>query len=126
MVLPLLLGAAVVATLKQVPLVEDETTRRMGIEAIAATLFDLKHNGWYILFEIGGLLLLTAVVGAVLLSKRSLETVDDTDTTLAHRHDGHADRGTAIAHVHDAAAAASSTVVSPSVITDGDSHGSKA
>lgn len=53
---------------------------RGTVEAIAATLFPAHGNSGYpILFLAVGLLLLTAIVGAVLLAKRRLESLKTTE-----------------------------------------------
>jgi len=129
LLLPLGLGAIVVATLHESApaLTEAATTPRMGIETIASNMFDIRGQGWYILFEIAGLLLLTAVVGAVLLAKRSLERTaeEDPDPGNRHGHGGHADRGASVVAVHDRAAAGSSTVVDANQITDSSAQADK-
>ena len=84
-------------------------------------------NGWYLLFEVGGLLLLSAVVGAVLLAKRHLDTPvegADHDVAPVHGHGGHADRGTAIAMLHDQASGSTSTTLAhmPTANMPTDSH----
>lgn len=50
-------------------------------QALAARLFDLAPGGpgWYLLFELVGVLLLVAVAGAVLLAKRDLDAPEDRD-----------------------------------------------
>lgn len=109
LILPLLVAAAVIATLRSTGLAEAAGTPRIGLGEMAANLFNLTGSGWYILFEIGGLLLLAAVVAAILLAKRSLERNDE-PAELTAAHGGHADRGAALAEVDDHAAAAQSTV----------------
>lgn len=114
-VLPLLVCAIVVAALGKVPLVEHPEAARGGLQRIAATLFDTGRasQGWWLLFELGGLLLLAAVVGAVLLAKRRLDTTgagSASDASPSAAHPGHADRGASLAAVHDRAAAATTTV----------------
>lgn len=122
LILPLLLGAAVVLTMRDAApaLVEAAGTPRVGLKEIAAGMFDMRGQGWYLLFEIGGLILLTAVVGAILLAKRSLESPisEPTDPGNHHGHGGHADRGGSVVTVHDHAAAATSTVLAPGPSTD--------
>lgn len=42
------------------------------VQELGQVLFDLDNRGYYILFEVIGLVLLTAIVGAVMLAKRDL------------------------------------------------------
>lgn len=114
--LPVLIALVVSSVMRSVPLHEDAAAPRAGIETLAAALFAVgpTGGGWYLLFEIGGLLLLAAVVGAVLLAKRHLDTPVQSDehaVAPSHGHGGHADRGTAIATVHDQAIGGSSTTL---------------
>ncbi len=120
--LPILLGAAVVITMRDAApaLVESVGTPRVGLQEIAAGMFDMRSQGWFVLFEVAGLILLTAVVGAILLAKRSLESPTTKTVDLGNHagHGGHADRGGSIAAVHDRAAAATSTVLAQDPTTD--------
>lgn len=120
--LPILLGAAVVITMRDAApaLVEASGTPRVGLQEIAAGMFDMRSQGWFILFEVAGLILLTAVVGAILLAKRSLESpaTENADPGNHAGHGGHADRGGSAAAVHDRAAAATSTVLAQDSTTD--------
>ena len=86
--LPLLIGGLLVHTVKGAPLTGDATAPRAGAEIIARPLFDLTANGpgYYLLFELIGILLLVAVVAAVLLAKRSLDTPVE---TVAEEGDSH-------------------------------------
>ena len=73
--LPIALGAALVGAVA-------ERTRpaagavRGEVAAVAAALFDFSRGGpgYYLLFELIGVLLLAAVVGAVVLAKRNLDS----------------------------------------------------
>ncbi|HNY30471.1 MAG TPA: NADH-quinone oxidoreductase subunit J [Fibrobacteria bacterium] len=65
-----------------------EPAARGTVEAISKVLFGGREtSGWAILFLAVGLLLLTAIVGAVLLAKRRL---DKPPATPAPSHGGHA------------------------------------
>jgi len=124
LVLPVLVGALVVATLKRVPLVNDAGATRGTIQRISEAMFTVgpASPGYYLLFEIGGLLLLAALVSAVLLAKRSLDRrAEEPDGTPAngampHAHPGHADRGPAVVSLHDQAAAGSTTVTAAGAV----------
>jgi len=126
---PVLIALVVSSVISSVPLRESVTTPYATIETMATTLFATgkASNGWYLLFEVGGLLLLAAVVGAVLLAKRHLDTpIDGADHDVApvHGHGGHADRGTAIAMLHDQASGSTSTTLAnlPTANMPTDSH----
>jgi NADH-quinone oxidoreductase subunit J len=88
LLLPLLLGVALVRVAFSTPAAESADAVRGGVSEIATQMFTLgaPSQGWYLLFEIGGFLLLAAVVGAVLLAKRSL------DSTNQDVNEGHAGR----------------------------------
>ena len=60
------------------PLDAAESVAPVQVQAIGASLFDFspESRGWYILFEVIGLVLLTAMTGAVLLAKRSLRSTE--------------------------------------------------
>lgn len=126
LLLPVLVGALVVATLKRVPLANDPGATYGSLQKISAAMFTVGQDstGYYLLFEIGGLLLLAALVSAVLLAKRSLDRrADEPDGShghghgaMPHAHPGHADRGTAVASLHDQAAAGSTTVTAGSAV----------
>lgn len=75
-VLPAVIGFCLVGFLAKQSLKASETAVRAGIEPISVRLFDLSAGGpgYYILFELIGVLLLVAVVAAVLLAKRRLDT----------------------------------------------------
>ncbi len=89
--LPLLIGGLLVHTVKSAPLKFDATAPRAGAEVIAQPLFDLTANGpgYYLLFELIGILLLVAVVAAVLLAKRSLDTPVDVVSEATAEGDSH-------------------------------------
>lgn len=118
LLLPLLIGALVVGTLARVPLAVDAGATRGTLQRISEAMFTVGSGstGYYLLFEIGGLLLLAALVGAVLLAKRHLDRpAEEPEGTHAHgamphAHPGQADRGAALALLHDHAAAGSTTV----------------
>ena len=81
LVLPAILVMAVGGVLKATAMTDNPDGLRGEIEPIARSMFDFTANagGWWILFEIIGVLLLVAAVAAVILSKRELDTpVDDT------------------------------------------------
>ena len=73
--LPLLFAAIVLYTFSQVGLGDGSQGVRGTVEAIAARLFDMSHQGgaYHILFLMVSLVLLVALVGAVLLAKRQLD-----------------------------------------------------
>jgi NADH-quinone oxidoreductase subunit J len=123
--LPVLVGVLAVATLVQAPIGgEDPAAARGTIQRISAAMFTVGRgsSGYYLLFEIGGLLLLAALVGAVLLAKRSLDRPAAEPEgahphgAMPHAHPGHADRGTAIASLHDQASAGATTVAADGAI----------
>ena len=74
--LPLLIGFLVVHTVTGPQLPTPVDAQRAGAEVLAVQLFDFSASGpgYYLLFEMIGILLLIAVVAAVLLAKRSLDT----------------------------------------------------
>ena len=59
---------------------------RGTVEAISTTLFPDKFGPWSFLFLVVGLLLLSAIVGAVLLAKRHLDSPVESDTTHSGGH----------------------------------------
>jgi len=89
LVLPVVLVAAVGSVFAKLPMTNSPSAIRGEVEPIAATMFNFSATGggWYILFEIVGVLLLVAAVGAVTLSKRSLDTPTD-DASKEGGHDG--------------------------------------
>jgi NADH-quinone oxidoreductase subunit J len=72
-----LLGFALVST----PLAFSAETWRGSVALTSATLFDTAKSGYgyFILFEVVGLLLLSAMVAAVLMAKRRLGTTNETE-----------------------------------------------
>jgi len=90
--LPVVLCLGVSGVLRRTPLSGSEVARPVEgtIEGIAVQMFNLgAGQGWWLLFEVTGLLLLAAVVGAVLLAKRSLDTDESAHAGAAadHAHD---------------------------------------
>jgi NADH-quinone oxidoreductase subunit J len=57
---------------------------RGTVEAVSTQLFPDKLGGWSFLFLVVGLLLLSAIVGAVLLAKRRLDTPEASASTSHH------------------------------------------
>ncbi|NRA38248.1 MAG: NADH-quinone oxidoreductase subunit J [Planctomycetes bacterium] len=53
---------------------EVKVTAEGSVQTLGKILFDLDNRAYYILFEVIGLVLLTAIVGAVMLAKRDLST----------------------------------------------------
>ena len=97
--MPLALLGAVVQALNAQPMTVDPNTVRGDISAIAPAMFDLSAipghdgHGYYLLFELIGVLLLVAVVAAVMLAKRTLESTETPGDAMAEAHgashDGH-------------------------------------
>jgi NADH-quinone oxidoreductase subunit J len=89
LLLPLALGATFVRIIAHGGGAANAGTVRGDVAAISEQLFatGAGSQGWYLLFEISGLLLLAAIVGAVLLAKRSL---DSTEHDVNADHLGHA------------------------------------
>jgi len=84
--LPVAIGFLVIKTVGHAPAVAADA-QRAGAEVLAKPLFDLTPGGpgYYLLFELIGILLLVAVVAAVLLAKRSLDTpAEATDSEESH------------------------------------------
>jgi NADH-quinone oxidoreductase subunit J len=75
MALPLLIGGLLVKT-AGIAIPRAAGAQRAGAEVLAKPLFDVTANGpgYYLLFELIGIVLLIAVVAAVLLAKRTLDT----------------------------------------------------
>jgi len=63
----------------------DPQAARGTVAALSQTLFPDRFGGWSLLFLVVGLLLLSAIVGAVLLAKRHL----DSPAAAAHAEGGH-------------------------------------
>ena len=82
LVLAGLVGFALVGA----PLAFDETALRGSVALTARTLFDVAQTGpgYFMLFEVLGLLLLSAMVAAVLLAKKRLGSVQSENTEEGH------------------------------------------
>ncbi len=89
--IPVVLGLSLLRTLQHSPHTQDAGAVRGEVKPMAAQLFDLSANGpgYYLLFELIGVLLLVAVVAAVLLAKRSLDTETPENSDVAHKEDHH-------------------------------------
>jgi NADH-quinone oxidoreductase subunit J len=89
LLLPLVLGATFVRIIAHGGGAENASAVRGDVAAISEHLFatGAGSQGWYLLFEVIGLLLLAAVIGAVLLAKRTLES---TEHDVNDDHRGHA------------------------------------
>ena len=68
------------------PLAFDETALRGSVALTSRTLFDVAQTGpgYFMLFEVLGLLLLSAMVAAVLLAKKRLGSVQSENTEEGH------------------------------------------
>ena len=68
------------------PLAFDEHAVRGTVAITSKTLFDVAQTGpgYFVLFEVLGLLLLSAMVAAVLLAKKRLGTVETENTEEKH------------------------------------------
>ena len=68
------------------PLAFDTTTLRGSVALTSKTLFDVAQTGpgYFVLFEILGLLLLSAMVAAVLLAKKRLGSVESENMEDKH------------------------------------------
>jgi len=89
--LPLVIGFLLVLTVGKTELAPAPEAQRAGAEVLAKPLFDLTAGGpgYYLLFELIGILLLVAVVAAVLLAKRTLDTpAEVTDESEAEESHG--------------------------------------
>lgn len=86
---PTVIGFLLVKTVK-LDLATASDAQRAGAEVLAPRLFDVTAAGpgYYLLFELIGILLLVAVVAAVLLAKRTLDTPAD-DTSLEKSEESH-------------------------------------
>ena len=82
LVLAGLVGFALVGA----PLAFDETALRGSVALTSRTLFDVAQTGpgYFMLFEVLGLLLLSAMVAAVLLAKKRLGSVQSENTEEGH------------------------------------------
>jgi NADH-quinone oxidoreductase subunit J len=88
-ILPVTIGFSLVGFLGKQALKAEPTAVRAEIQPISASLFDMTAAGpgYYILFELIGVLLLVAVVAAVLLAKRRLD--DPTPAAEEKKEDAH-------------------------------------
>jgi len=77
-----LVGVALVRS----PIAFDTLTLRGTVALTSERLFDVAQTGpgYFILFEVLGLLLLSAMVAAVLLAKKRLGTIDNENTEEKH------------------------------------------
>lgn len=73
LIIPMTLGSVLVWSAQARPVVADTQALRGSVDAVSTALFDVANNGYWLLFELTGVLLLAAAVSAVLLSKRKLE-----------------------------------------------------
>ena len=82
----LALAGLVGFALVRAPLAFDETALRGSVALTSRTLFDVAQTGpgYFVLFEVLGLLLLSAMVAAVLLAKKRLGSVDTENTEESH------------------------------------------
>lgn len=81
---PLALCGLLAATMIGHPLQASAAAVRGEPEAIAARMFSMTGGGWWLLFVAVGVTLLVAVVGAVLLAKRKLDTPPEESAQEAH------------------------------------------
>ncbi len=93
-IVPLILAWIVCRELPATAALSDAAPQRGGMHELAQRMFATGGpgfdtgaigQGWWLLFEVGGLVLLAAVVGAVLLAKRHLESEIEADEP-AHLH----------------------------------------
>jgi NADH-quinone oxidoreductase subunit J len=84
---PLALCGLLAATMFRHPLDVAAGAMRGEPEPIAARMFSMSGGGWWLLFVAVGVTLLVAVVGAVLLAKRKLDT--PAEEPAAEVHHGH-------------------------------------
>lgn len=82
----LALAGLVGIALVRAPLAFDATALRGSVALTSRTLFDVAQTGpgYFVLFEVLGLLLLSAMVAAVLLAKKRLGSVDTENTEESH------------------------------------------
>ncbi len=86
--IPLLLLATFANALRDSQLASDAGALRGDIEPIASRMFAMQ-SGYWLLFELIGLVLLVAIVGAVLLAKRSLVTPVHPASIAEEAHGSH-------------------------------------
>ena len=90
--LPLALAAGVLRVLARTGMAADPAAPRGEPRAIADAMFDLgaQGGGWWLLFELTGVLLLVAAVAAVVLAKRDLSTrAEAAAAAEGHDHGAH-------------------------------------
>jgi NADH-quinone oxidoreductase subunit J len=82
----LLLAGVVGFAFVRAPLAFDATALRGSVSLTSETLFNMAQGGpgYFLLFEVLGLLLLSAMVAAVLLAKKRLGTVESENTEESH------------------------------------------
>jgi NADH-quinone oxidoreductase subunit J len=82
----LVLAALVGVALVRAPLGFDAATIRGSVAVTSETLFNVAQGGpgYFILFEVLGLLLLSAMVAAVLMAKKRLGSVDSENVEEKH------------------------------------------
>jgi len=82
------IGLMTVGAVLSTRLVQPLNTVRGTVAATAERLFDtsLGGPGYFVLFELIGLVLLSAMVAAVLLSKRKLDVIQNESTSLPGGH----------------------------------------
>ena len=61
-------------------------SQAVTVQRIGAEMFNFDTAGWYILFQLIGLVLLVALTGAVLLAKRQLNSPASTEPTPSDDH----------------------------------------
>lgn len=87
---PVALGAVLVWSVESLqPIARDPKAARGTVDAVAATMFDMTTGGWWLLFELTGVLLLAAAVAAVLLAKRSLDAPAEDAPATGHEGGHH-------------------------------------
>jgi NADH:ubiquinone oxidoreductase subunit 6 (subunit J) len=87
---PLALCALMTMTMLRHPLASSPDAVRGEPDAIAARMFSMDaHSGWWLLFVAVGVTLLVAVVGAVLIAKRHLDTPPESDGAAPAAESGH-------------------------------------
>ena len=82
----IVLAGLVGFALVRAPLAFDTSALRGSVALTSKTLFDLAQTGpgYFILFEILGLLLLSAMVAAVLMAKKRLGSIETENTEDNH------------------------------------------
>lgn len=82
----LVLAGLVGFALVRAPIAFDATTLRGSVKLTSETLFNVAQNGpgYFVLFEVLGLLLLSAMVAAVLLAKKRLGSIVSENTEDKH------------------------------------------